>query len=239
MNVQPLLGSECISFSSPVDPRQVVLWGPPEVDRALRHYNSALDATDYEYASTSLGHSQRGDRAAVYEAGDGRGIVALFDFGGPPVRQDSWGRLAPGILRPLLRPISRAELLANPVLAPPLRKIRGRRRLNAEQGAAITALVGEPVPFALLQTDPADHGDFDGPVADPGRSFGTEAAMQEAIATSARAYRCLGFRRSPERESWSDDGQRRFDLVDRGLRVLAELKLEGTRSALEQVDDYL
>ncbi|MEJ8281952.1 hypothetical protein [Pseudonocardia spirodelae] len=76
----------------------------------------------------------------VYRTGPGGGVVALFAFTGP-VRPHPGGRHAPGELVPVGREVPRPELLADPVLAPVFRHLRGRRRLPPDAARRPLALL--------------------------------------------------------------------------------------------------
>ncbi|GAA1827294.1 hypothetical protein GCM10009772_01430 [Pseudonocardia alni subsp. carboxydivorans] len=81
-----------------------------------------------------------GDRAVVYRTGPGGGVTALFAFTGP-AEPHPGGRHAAGVVVPVGRPVPRAELLADPVLAPVFRHLRGRRRLPPDAARRLVALL--------------------------------------------------------------------------------------------------
>ncbi|MEU9820158.1 hypothetical protein ACIGG9_07035 [Pseudonocardia alni] len=81
-----------------------------------------------------------GDRAVVYRTGPGGGVAALFAFTGP-AEPHPGGRHAAGVVVPVGRPVPRAELLADPVLAPVFRHLRGRRRLPPDAARRLVALL--------------------------------------------------------------------------------------------------
>lgn len=213
-------------------PTQVTLWSPQEVARSIEN-------AEFEdrLASTGLVTTRRGDRAAIYETQDGRGIVGYFDFSAGMQSQDAWGEMAQGVLQPLDEPVSRTQLLDDPVLAPVFQHIRGRRALNRDQARRIEELTG-PVVQELIE-GPTDGWDFDGPTANQETSYGQEAAMEAAILDDPHSWRALGFTSKPRAQRRSDDGKQRYDLISEEQRLVAELKIEATLQVLPQVDSYL
>jgi hypothetical protein len=217
-------------------PSQVAVYSPEEVSRAIEQLHER--GPDAVLASTALVNTERGDRAAIYESEEGRGIVAGFDFCDVPVPQDSWGWMAPGILQPLDEVIPRERLIKDEVLASAFTRIHGRRSLTPRQGRRIEELVGA-LPAQLIDREDWGPGEFDGPPAKAERSFGNEAAMQAAILNSPSARESLGFASRPQPERWSDDLSQRYDLISVEQRIVAELKIEGRVSVVGQVDNYL
>lgn len=108
-------------------PDSVLLWDAAEV--------AAPPA-----APCCLAGTAPGDRAVVYRTGPGGGVVALFAFTGP-AEPHPGGRHAAGVVVPVGRAVPRAELLADPVLAPVFRHLRGRRRLPPDAGRRLVALL--------------------------------------------------------------------------------------------------
>lgn len=108
-------------------PDTVLLWDADEV-------------ADPPAEPCCLAGTAAGDRAVVYRTGPGGGVTALFVFTGP-AEPHLGGRHAAGVVVPVGRPVSRAELLADPVLAPVFRHLRGRRRLPPDAARRLVVLL--------------------------------------------------------------------------------------------------
>ncbi len=180
-----------------------------------------------------------GNRAVVYESGpDGRGIVGVFDFCADAVPDKSWGWAAFGIFQPLTRPVARVEIRGVPVLRSTFLHPQGRRGLTPEQGEPVAGLIA-PLPRflqvpALIQTEGLD---FEWDASDPGRVWGTEKELQEAIAVDGRSRRVLGLVGPLQLEPRSEDGKDRYDIVSDG--VVVECKQIASLRDLTQLDRYL
>jgi hypothetical protein len=223
--------------SAPRSPNQVVVMRPDEVDRALRWFEGDSWLRE-DYAVSVLKASSVGDRAVIYETGsDRRGLVGFWDVADLPVRQNRWGYLAPGVIRPLPTPVRRSQLLADPLLKTVFASPRGGRRLSYRARRALVPLL-DPLPDFLFlpPTHPSSDGDFDS--APPvGRRWLSEREMQLAIQASPRCWELLGFVGRPGMELVSEDRRDRYDLISD--RAVAELKLEANLETLAQLDRYL
>lgn len=97
-----------------------------------------------------LRDSAPGSRAVIYRVHSEQGIVALFDIEKGPKQDRDWGYGTNGYFTPIKPAISRAKLLADPVLEPVFRHIQGRRRLPTAAQAALAELIeketGERLP---------------------------------------------------------------------------------------------
>jgi hypothetical protein len=100
--------------------------------------------------SSCLRDSEPGSRAVIYRVHSEQGVVALFDIEKWPKQDREWGYGTDGYFAPIKPAISRAKLLADPVLEPVFRHIQGRRRLPAGAQAALAELIeketGERLP---------------------------------------------------------------------------------------------
>ena len=83
-----------------------------------------------------------GDRAVVYRTGPGGGVVALADAVTEARARVEGGWWAPFVVHRLAVPLSRADLLADDLLAPVFRHLRGRRRLPADAAGRLLDLAG-------------------------------------------------------------------------------------------------
>jgi hypothetical protein len=90
-----------------------------------------------------------GSRAVVYRTAHDQGIAGLYDFLVDARSQPGGGWAAEGVLHLLDPALPRAQLLADPCLAPVFRHLQGRRRLP------------EPAARRLIHLLPAV------PIADP------------------------------------------------------------------------
>jgi hypothetical protein len=84
-----------------------------------------------EYTTSALRTDWPGTRAAIYRSHERQGIVALLDIGTEPKEDRQWGWVVTGRLHILPKPITRAELLDEPTLAPIFARLQGRRRVPA------------------------------------------------------------------------------------------------------------
>ncbi len=103
-------------------PSSVYVFAPEYADRV-----ATLDGKLYE--PSCLRTDRPGTRAVIYRAHEAQGIVALFDVGENPRRDDEWGYVTTGRLHVLRKSLARAELLERPELARVFGPIQGRRRI--------------------------------------------------------------------------------------------------------------
>lgn len=89
-----------------------------------------------------LRSTRAGSRAAVYRTGPDGGIAALFDFTADAMARPEGGWAAEGVVHLLDRPLTRHDLLADDLLGPVFRHLRGRRGLPATAAARLGHLVG-------------------------------------------------------------------------------------------------
>lgn len=97
-------------------PSSILLWHADEVH-------------DPPAAPCCLGSTRAGARAVVYRTGPGGGVAALVDFTTDAMAGPSGGWRAEVLVHPLDRPVPRPVLLADDLLGPVFRHLRGRRRL--------------------------------------------------------------------------------------------------------------
>lgn len=114
---------------SSVLPSSILLWDATEV-------------ADPPAAPCCLRTTAAGDRVVVYRTGPGGGVEALADVLADARPRADGGWWAPLRVHRLAVPVSRPELLADEVLAPVFRHLRGRRRLPAEPARRLRDLVG-------------------------------------------------------------------------------------------------
>jgi hypothetical protein len=98
-----------------------------------------------------LRSTRAGSRAAVYRTGRDGGVVALVDFTTDATARPHGGWAAAGVVQLLDRPLPRSVLLADDVLGPVFRSLRGRRRLPEPAARRLGDLlsgrvVADPVP---------------------------------------------------------------------------------------------
>ena len=86
--------------------------------------------------------TRAGSRAAVYRTGQDGGVVALVDFLTDAAARPHGGWAAEGVLQLLDRPLPRSVLLADDVLGPVFRYLRGRRRLPEPAARRLVDLLG-------------------------------------------------------------------------------------------------
>ena len=89
-----------------------------------------------------LRSTRAGSRAAVYRTGLDGGVVALVDFTADAAARRHGGWAADGVVQPLDRPLPRSVLLADDVLGPVFRHLRGRRRLPEPAAQRLGHLLG-------------------------------------------------------------------------------------------------
>lgn len=100
----------------------VLVWRPHEFDRRLL-------APVVPTPACCLRSTTAGSRAVVYRAAVDQGILGVYDFLTDSYPRPDGGWAADGLLHRLEHPITRAELLADPDLAPVFTHIQGRRGL--------------------------------------------------------------------------------------------------------------
>ena len=88
---------------------------------------NAVELRDPPAAPCCLRSTRAGARAAVYRTGAGGCVVALVDFTGDAEPREQGGWHATAVVHPLERPLPRAALLADDLLAPVFRHLRSRR----------------------------------------------------------------------------------------------------------------
>lgn len=89
-----------------------------------------------------LRSTRAGSRAAVYRTGRDGGVVALVDFTADAAATSHGGWAAEGVVTLLDRPLPRPVLLADAVLEPVFRSLRGRRRLPDPAARRLGSLLG-------------------------------------------------------------------------------------------------
>jgi hypothetical protein len=90
-----------------------------------------------------LRSTRAGSRAAVYRTGVDGGVVALVDFTTDAAARPCGGWAAHGVVQLLHRPLLRSVLLADDVLGPVFRHLRGRRRLPEPAARRLGHLWGQ------------------------------------------------------------------------------------------------
>jgi hypothetical protein len=93
-------------------PDQLLVWRPENAGSW-----DFFDAKSWDFCEalvSCLKRTVRGDRAFVYESGEG--ITALVDFQGSSYWLDDWGYVAPGVFRPLNCPVPRSDLVERNLL---------------------------------------------------------------------------------------------------------------------------
>ncbi|MBP2365855.1 hypothetical protein [Pseudonocardia parietis] len=110
-------------------PRSILLWDAAEV-------------VDPPAGPCCLRTTAEGDRAVVYRTGPGGGVVALADALADARRRPDGGWWAPVAVHRLRVPVPRTDLLADDLLAPVFRHLRGRRRLPADAARRLLELTG-------------------------------------------------------------------------------------------------
>ncbi|MFC5948864.1 hypothetical protein ACFQH9_11305 [Pseudonocardia lutea] len=109
-------------------PSSILLWDAEEL-------------RDPPTAPCCLRSTRLGERAVVYRTGPGGGAVAFVDFTSDAEPRPGGGWHATAVVRPFRRPLPRAELLVDDLLAPVFRHLRGRRRLPEAAAERLGALV--------------------------------------------------------------------------------------------------
>ena len=92
-------------------------------------------------APCCLRSTRAGSRAVVYRTGPGGGVAALVDFTADAVQRPDGGWSAPGVVHLLDVPLPRSVLLADEVLGPVFRPLRGRRRLPEPAARRLVQLI--------------------------------------------------------------------------------------------------
>lgn len=109
-------------------PSSILLWNADEL-------------RDPPRAPCCLRSTRAGARAAVYCTGPGGGVAALVEFVADAVERPDGGWAAEAVVHLLARPLPRAALLDDDLLAPVFRHLRGRRRLPEPAARRLTRLV--------------------------------------------------------------------------------------------------
>jgi len=104
-----------------------------------------------------LRSTRAGSRAVVYRTGLGGGVVGFVDFvaGAATAPQGGWA--AEGVFTRLDRPLPRSVLLADDVLEPVFRYLRGRRRLPEPAARRLDVLLGRAGFLVSRSGSPADR----------------------------------------------------------------------------------
>ena len=89
-----------------------------------------------------LRSTRAGSRAAVYRTGPDGGVAAFVDFTTDAAARPHGGWAAEGVVQLLDRPLPRSVLLADDVLGPVFRYLRGRRRLPEPAARRLGSLLG-------------------------------------------------------------------------------------------------
>lgn len=224
-------------------PDQLLVWRPENTDWKSLFLN-ACSARKHRPADPGSGgigaclrRTDRGHRGVLYESGDG--ITALVDFQGPTVRTENFGFAAPCIIRPLQRPVPRAELSRITSLDKLFGKPgvpRSTQNLSVSQAKAIATVIDNPLPPFILMPEVA--------ITVEGlkwnratQAWGAEGPMRDAVLNSETAWRALFSHRPQAEVGWGTTD--RYDLFSEPDRAVAEFKLEATNAALAQLDRYL
>ena len=96
-------------------------------------------------ACCCLRTTRAGSRAAVYRTGSGGGVAALVDFTTDAEARPGGSWAAEGVVHVLDRAVPRPVLLADDVLGPVFRHLRGRRRLPEPAARRLVRLLS-PTP---------------------------------------------------------------------------------------------
>lgn len=109
-------------------PSSILLWDADEL-------------RDPPAAPCCLRSTRAGARAAVYRIGPGGGVAALVDFTADAEARPGGGFAAAGVVHLLDTPLPRSTLLADDLLAPPFRYLRGRRGLPEPAARRLMSLL--------------------------------------------------------------------------------------------------
>ena len=109
-------------------PSSILLWDADEL-------------RDPPAAPRCLRSTRAGMRAAVYRIGAGGGVAALVDFTADGAARPGGGWAAAGVVHLLDSPLPRSVLLADDLLAPVFRSLRGRRGLPEAAARRLTSLL--------------------------------------------------------------------------------------------------
>ena len=110
-------------------PTSILLWRPDEVGEPPATPCCLRSARD-------------GSRAVVYRTGPDGGVVGLVDFVAGAAMTPHGGWAAEGAFTRLDHPLPRSVLLADDVLGPVFRYLRGRRRLPEPAARRLDVLLG-------------------------------------------------------------------------------------------------
>jgi hypothetical protein len=114
-------------------PSSILLWNAGEL-------------RDPPGAPCCLRSTRAGSRAVVYRTGPGGGVAALVDFTADAAVRAGCGPAADGVVHLLDRPLPRSVLLADDLLGPVFRHLRGRRRLPEPAARRLGRLLGLDAP---------------------------------------------------------------------------------------------
>jgi len=190
-------------------PDQLQVWRPENAGGW-----EAFDSHWWEYCealSTCLKRTRRGDRAFVYESGEG--VTAIIDFQGETSWLPDWGYVAPGLFRPLLSDIPRTALARRAVLGPLLRRgpVSGQN-LSKAQARAIAQLAGDALP-RFYRMPPQSCADEEVEWFRADKEWGLELPMRDAVLSSGEWQKKKLFKRQPLPEVRSGDAVDRYDLI--------------------------
>jgi len=234
-------------FAAPTPPDQVIVWKPLQVRKAEANLRNQDWRDGVVYFGSCLSDTGPGDRAAVYETG-GSGVVGFFDFSGCAARRSgqAFPYMAAGVYRPLSddAAISLDALGSHPLLRRFFQKRVRMVGLSEEEGAALAGLapslpnrVAVPLPEWAEERDGEFEWEDDGIARDPG--WASEHELHMKLANTSALYKRFGFKRAPAIELRSDDRTCRYDVISRSDRVVVEVKLHASKSALDQVLRYI
>ena len=194
-------------------PTQLITW---------HAYNFGDDPEPRSEFLWCLKATQPGDRQIVWEGSGGRGLIAVVDFGEPTRRLRSGRYERWATATPLVPPISRAQLLADPMLAARLTGAGasalqgGPIRLTQEQGQAILRVAGG-LPRANVPQDKPRKQDLDDEWDWVGEhDLPPEKLLEIEIADKPRLWKQLGFPTRPALQTRLPSG-RRPDLLAPGI----------------------
>jgi hypothetical protein len=228
--VTPVEPEDEVVDGAPPAPTQIIVWHPSELD-------------DFSpgglHMSSSLSSTRAGTRGVIYRTTADQGVVGVVDFASDATEHPDLGWTAYGVPQLLDEPITRAEMLADPLLRPVFAGIRGRRAVPTAASGRLDELVrhvparrpAEPLPPASEVWHWAPRR------ADT--AWINEDAMREAIRNDARSWRRLGFTSLPGRETHPARGTRtRTDLYQLGIIGECKVVMSGL-DVLSQLDGYL
>lgn len=214
-------------------PRQAITWHPQNI--------GAWEGPPQPEFLRCLKATAPGDRQVVWEGAQGRGLVAVVDFGEPLRRTRSGAYERWAVVSFLDSPVSIEAVRAHPVLARRFtgagaRALQGNPiRLTSEEGQAIQDVAGALPPLRMPAMTPRGREPEEEWTGNEG--WPREELLEVVVSEERRLWRRLGFPEAPQRQRRLPSGLRP-DLLAPGVVGDAKKRV-GRHDGPAQVERYV